>query len=158
MLLHQTYPSLLSLYAGGLLPKEFQIRGYARSAKTSEEFRSGLRPWLEKTAKEKGLDPNTLQGFLEKCFYTNGPTYDDLPAFERLNEEIEEFEAQASIAAPPIIFNLSLDGDSEGEDVGKREVRGSEERNDELTTPSLETKITCARTSVQDAPLPYPPE
>lgn len=92
----KTYPSLLSLYAGGLLPKEVQVRGYARSAKTNEQFRDGLRPYLEKTAVEKGVGTEVLEGFLEKCFYAYGGSYDDLEAFERLEGEIRGFEAQVS--------------------------------------------------------------
>ena len=34
------------------------------------------------------------------------------------------------------------------------EVRGSEKRSDEITTPSLVTRTTRTRTSVQDAPPP----
>ncbi|GMI06481.1 hypothetical protein TrRE_jg2181 [Triparma retinervis] len=105
----KTYPSLLSLYAGGLLPKEVQVRGYARSAKTNGQFRDGLRPYLEKTANEKGVGMEVLEGFLEKCFYANGGSYDDLEAFERLEGDIRGFEEEASIAEPPILFNLGFE-------------------------------------------------
>lgn len=107
----KTYPSLLSLYAGGLLPKEIQVRGYARSSKTSEDFRVGLRPFLEKAAREKGIDMEVVGGFLERCFYSSGKSYDDMDAFGRLEEEIRAFEEEASIAEPPLMFNLGLDDD-----------------------------------------------
>lgn len=40
--LKKTYPSLFSLYTSDLLPPRFQIVGYARTAKSVEEFRERI--------------------------------------------------------------------------------------------------------------------
>jgi len=45
-----------------------------------------------------------------------------------------------------------------GYDVKNGKVRRSEERSDELIMPSLATRIARARTSVQEAPPPQPPQ
>jgi hypothetical protein len=49
---------------------------------------------------------------------------------------------------------VGLDELFESDEGLKREVRWREERSDELITSALGTKITHARTFVQDAPPP----
>lgn len=60
--MQQTYPSLFDLYSHGYLPEHVTICGYARSAKTDDELRAQLCPYI------KG-DPATIARFLQKCFY-----------------------------------------------------------------------------------------
>lgn len=61
----QTYPSLYDLYSHGYLPEHVTICGYARSAKTEDEIRAQLRPYLTG-------EPAKIEAFLSKCYYRYG--------------------------------------------------------------------------------------
>lgn len=64
----KTYPSLLNLFAEGLLPPESVIFGYARSKMSDDGLRDRLRPFLLKGnhSKEK------VEEFLSICRYIGG--------------------------------------------------------------------------------------
>lgn len=83
----KTYPSLLSLFAGHLLPSNVRIYGYARSKITSEDLRDKLRPYL--TGKAKQID---VDNFLSRCYYQSGESYGDLDSWSTLNESITQYE------------------------------------------------------------------
>ena len=84
----KTYPSLLSLFADHLLPRDLVIFGYARSSITSEELREKLRPYLEKSK----LAADVVEGFLSRCYYQSGTGYGDVNSWKGLNEKIVAFE------------------------------------------------------------------
>lgn len=106
----KTYPSLFKLYLKNLLPVGTIIWGYARSAKTSELFRSQIKPYLVKSStSEKVLDD-----FLSKCYYIKGNSYGDLEAFSDLSQKIYGHEQLSPtraahnrlfyLAIPPNVF------------------------------------------------------
>lgn len=64
------YPSLLALLHAKLLPRHTQICGYARSTRTTTQFRRHLRPFLPHTT-------TTTDAFLELCTYHHGSSYSD---------------------------------------------------------------------------------
>jgi len=82
----KTYPALFELFGQGLLPRKLRIVGFARSAKSDEDFRASLRSYLE------GED-DSVTAFLELCYYRNGAAYDDEPGFTKVIEELAEREA-----------------------------------------------------------------
>lgn len=102
----KTYPSLLDLYSHGYLPEHMVVVGYARSAKTDEDLRAQLRPYL------KG-DPAKVERFLAKCVYRAGG-YDDRDAFAAMHADLLQYEAEQGassvsnrlfyFAIPPNVF------------------------------------------------------
>ncbi len=66
------------------------VVGYARSAKSDEELRRQLRPYL------KG-DALKVEHFLGKCVYRAGG-YDDEAAFARMHADLLEYEAEQAAA------------------------------------------------------------
>ena len=84
----KTYPSLLYLFAEDLLPNDVVIYGYARSPKTDESFRAGLRQYLDKSMR----DGHIVDSFLSRCFYRNGKSYGDVNAYVDLVEDIRSHE------------------------------------------------------------------
>ena len=84
----KTYPSLLSLFADHLLPRNLVIYGYARSNINSEDLREKLRPYLEKS----GLKTDIVHDFLARCYYQPGAGYGDISSWQVLNEKIITFE------------------------------------------------------------------
>uniref|UniRef100_A0A7S4K5Z5 glucose-6-phosphate dehydrogenase (NADP(+)) n=1 Tax=Odontella aurita TaxID=265563 RepID=A0A7S4K5Z5_9STRA len=94
----KTYPSLLALFASGLLPPGVSVWGYARSGKTDEEFRDGLRPYLLKSTGKSGRSSRGGGGsklvdeFLLRCRYRRGKSYGDVPSYVSLVEEMRRRE------------------------------------------------------------------
>ena len=85
----KTYPSLLNLFEDGLLPRRTVIWGYARSAKTHQELRDHLQPYLVKT----GCNEIIVRDFLSMCYYHSGKSYGDEEAYASMISEISKFEA-----------------------------------------------------------------
>lgn len=102
----KTYPSLFDLYSSKLLPRNTVIWGYARSNKTHESLRSGLKPFLL----DRSIDEDEIDAFLSTCFYHSGKSYGDLEAYKELNEMILENEVNLNnnrlfyFAIPPNRF------------------------------------------------------
>ncbi|KAL9184693.1 hypothetical protein ACHAXT_012663 [Thalassiosira profunda] len=84
----KTYPSLLSLFHGGLLPPNLCIYGYARSQMTDEQLRDKLRPYLTKQKAE------VVEEFLGRCFYQSGSGYGDLDSWRGLDGKLATFEGE----------------------------------------------------------------
>ena len=99
----KTYPSLLYLYENNLLPSDVQIWGYARSAKTHQELRDHLYPYLIKNSSEI-----VVQDFLQRCFYHYGSSYGDEDAYKALMEQMDDFERQAPSPATNRLFYLAI--------------------------------------------------
>ena len=59
----KTFPSLFDLFLAGFLPPSTVICGYARSAKSDEEFRSHLQPFLRKRNADEARLAEFLQAF-----------------------------------------------------------------------------------------------
>eukprot|EP00985_Skeletonema_marinoi_P029752 scaffold28952_cov198-Skeletonema_marinoi.AAC.7 len=83
----KTYPSLLSLFTGNLLPSNVVIYGYARSKITDEQLRAKLRPYLDGKAKN-----DVIEDFLSRCYYQAGDCYGDLVSWSSLNDSITQYE------------------------------------------------------------------
>lgn len=96
----KTYPSLFSLFVTGYLPENVIICGYARSKKSDEEFREGMRKKL------KG-DSDDISRFLERCIYRHGQ-YDDQGRIAEVFGEISEIEARVNGAASNRLFYFAI--------------------------------------------------
>jgi glucose-6-phosphate 1-dehydrogenase len=101
----KTYPSLFHLYCDQLIPHErhtLQIFGYARSPLTDEELRQRLRPYLLQS-KMKHVTPETVDEFLQHCYYQAGTSYGDHTAYTEMIQRIRTFEefTSATTTTPP---------------------------------------------------------
>jgi glucose-6-phosphate 1-dehydrogenase len=101
----KTYPSLLSLYAGNLLPPELVVYGYARSLSTDEQLRDQIRPYLA----AKHVADSVVEEFLSLCFYKSGKGYGDVESWEELDAILKnKQEGQQNrlfyFAIPPNVF------------------------------------------------------
>jgi len=104
-------PAVYDLWCDGLLPPEFAVVGYARSAKTDREFRAGLRTGVEAFSRAESLDEATWQRFASRLHYLSG-RYDDPAGFRalrrRLEDGVEQGEGAANVlfylATPPSSF------------------------------------------------------
>ena len=83
----KTYPSLLSLFTGNLLPSNVVIYGYARSIITNEQLRDKLRPYLSGKAKS-----DVVEAFLSRCYYQSGKSYGDVDSWSSINHSITQNE------------------------------------------------------------------
>jgi glucose-6-phosphate 1-dehydrogenase len=110
----KTYPSLLDLFSHNFLPPHVSIIGFARSESTNEAFRDKIRPFLEKTEKDKAK----IDAFLERNTYFQGK-YDSPDDFAKLELHLQECEKSGKppksdvsnrlfyFAIPPNVFLAS---------------------------------------------------
>eukprot|EP00584_Thalassiosira_punctigera_P009774 CAMPEP_0172530672 /NCGR_PEP_ID=MMETSP1067-20121228/4335_1 /TAXON_ID=265564 ORGANISM="Thalassiosira punctigera, Strain Tpunct2005C2" /NCGR_SAMPLE_ID=MMETSP1067 /ASSEMBLY_ACC=CAM_ASM_000444 /LENGTH=784 /DNA_ID=CAMNT_0013314917 /DNA_START=150 /DNA_END=2504 /DNA_ORIENTATION=+ len=103
----KTYPSLLSLFAGNLLPKDVVIYGFARSKMSDDDLRSRLRGYLENKAEDA-----VVEDFLGRCFYQSGSGYGDIDGWKELDAKLQVIESKSPkksnrlfyFAIPPNVF------------------------------------------------------
>lgn len=96
----KTYPSLFSLFAAGYLPSSVIICGYARSKKTDEEFREGLRGKLKGNSAQ-------ISKFLDRCTYRSGQ-YDDSIRIGEVFNEISDVESAAGSLSSNRLFYFAI--------------------------------------------------
>lgn len=97
----KTYPSLFALYCSNYLPDHFTIVGYARSKKSDEEFRNGIRKYL------KSDNPAVIDKFLTKCVYRSGG-YDDEGAVRNVAEEMKAIEIASKLPTANRLFYFAI--------------------------------------------------
>lgn len=95
----KTYPALLELWKAQLLPRETVIWGFARTKKSTEEFRDHLRPYLQSKFPDTDVD-----SFLELCFYRNGKSYGDVDVIRSILRECSSTNVLVYLAIPPHVF------------------------------------------------------
>ncbi len=96
-------PAVYDLWCDGLLPPEFAVVGYARSAKTEDEFRAGLRTGVEEFSRAESLDEVSWQRFASRLHYMSG-RYDDPSGFRALRKRLEDDAAQGAGAANVLFY------------------------------------------------------
>jgi glucose-6-phosphate 1-dehydrogenase len=80
-------PGLYKLFIEGRLPKDFMIVAFSRRQWTDHDYRSFIRPSLEK------VDTATLDQFLEHVVYSQGH-FQEKKAYEHLEKGIEKHDPQ----------------------------------------------------------------
>lgn len=96
----KTYPALYGLFYYDMLPKSFQIVGYARSEITITDFKQRV------SSKIKG-DLSKLTEFLDACFYVSGK-YDEDSSFQKLNGVITRLEESSNTRIKNRVFYMAL--------------------------------------------------
>ena len=103
-------PALYNLVQKGLLPKDFTIVGYSRTAYSDEAFRELARIGVEKHA-DVEFRETEWQRFAQGVFYVAG-SYDDAEGFARLKTRLEELDQTRRtgrnrlfyLATPPPVY------------------------------------------------------
>jgi glucose-6-phosphate 1-dehydrogenase len=85
------FPALFALYYEGLLPRDFQVFGYARSGMTDAEFRERVARTLACRVSAGAKCAEAQEAFLRRCFYVAGP-YDAPEGFQALDARMAEQE------------------------------------------------------------------
>ena len=85
-------PAVFGLFADGLLPREFDIVGYARTPKTDEEFRAETREAVLRSPRAKSLTDEAWAGFAGRLHYISGQ-YDDAASFRLLASRLDALAA-----------------------------------------------------------------
>jgi len=106
----KTFPALFSLFYHDLLPKNFEIVGYARSKMSQEEFGDLIMGSLTCRVIDGSKCGAKMEEFLPKCRYVSGK-YDVPEDFEHLNTQVSAFEKNHKVAnrmfylaVPPSVF------------------------------------------------------
>jgi len=109
-------PAVYSLFREGLLPERFSVVGFARSAKSNEEFRRELGDGAAEFARVKPADRAAWAEFATRLHYQQGD-YQDPKAFAALARRLDDL-AMASgtprnclfyCATPPGVFPSVVD-------------------------------------------------
>jgi glucose-6-phosphate 1-dehydrogenase len=113
------FPAFHTLYQKKLLPTDFLFIGYARSAKTHEEFREEFKQSI--LDKNEGVNTESINELLSHVYYFQGQydSEDDFKKYYQFITELTTIERQvAYFSVPPIAFksiiqNLSLNFDKQ---------------------------------------------
>lgn len=105
-------PALYNLYREGLLPRDFAIVGFARSAMTKEEFRAFVKEGVAKYSRA-GISDRHWKPFAEHLNYFTG-NYDDAAAWADFRKYLDEVDATYKTegrrifycATPPSVFPI----------------------------------------------------
>jgi glucose-6-phosphate 1-dehydrogenase len=85
-------PAVFGLFADGLLPRDSAVVGYARTAKTDDEFRAETRKAVAGSARAKSVTDEAWAAFAARLHYVTGK-YDDPESFRSLGSRLEGLAA-----------------------------------------------------------------
>jgi glucose-6-phosphate 1-dehydrogenase len=89
-------PAIYNLAHEGALPERFNLIAVSRSDVAHDDYRSMARESIEKHSRREP-DPKVLDKLLEQVRYVPG-TFDDDSVYQRLDEQVKEFDTEAGIA------------------------------------------------------------
>ena len=95
-------PAIYNLAHEGALPEGFNLIGVSRSEMSDEDYRTVARESIEQHSR-RPPDPQVLEKLLERVRYVAG-TFDVDSVFERLKQELGEFDEEAGIAFNRIFY------------------------------------------------------
>jgi glucose-6-phosphate 1-dehydrogenase len=105
----KTFPALFALFCQEMLPDDFAIFGFARSAMSREDFRKHITANLTCRYVPGESCAEKMNAFLERCFYVQGQ-YKSSESFVNLQKEMRKVEKAEKVnrlfymAIPPSIF------------------------------------------------------
>ena len=95
-------PAIYNLAHEGALPEGFNLIGVSRSEMSDDEYRAVARESI-KTHSRRAPDEQVLEKLLERVRYIPG-TFDADSVFERLEQEISQFDEEAGIVFNRIFY------------------------------------------------------
>jgi glucose-6-phosphate 1-dehydrogenase len=85
------FPALFELGRAGLLPENFGLVAFSRSAQNDDAFRAQVKEGLQRFARTQPLDESFWQRFVSRMECISGD-YNDPAAFQRLRERLDAAE------------------------------------------------------------------
>lgn len=107
--LRKIYPALFALYCQDLLPPQFHIVGFARSAMSNDAFRDKVGARLACRYISGGDCAAKTREFLQRCTYVSGQ-YDSPDSFRQLHDELRHVDPEGDdnrvfyMSIPPFLF------------------------------------------------------
>jgi glucose-6-phosphate 1-dehydrogenase len=95
-------PAIYNLAHEGALPEGFNLIGVSRSDMSDDEYRNVARESIKEHSR-RPPDEQVLEKLLERVRYVPG-TFDEDSVFERLKEELGQFDEEAGIAFNRIFY------------------------------------------------------
>jgi glucose-6-phosphate 1-dehydrogenase len=95
-------PAIYNLAHEGALPEGFNLIGVSRSDMSDDDYRAVARDSIEQHSR-RPPDAQVLEKLLERVRYVPG-TFDEDSVFERLNQELGQFDEEAGIAFNRIFY------------------------------------------------------
>ena len=87
-------PALFQLFLDSLLPKNFQIVGYARRKKSHDQFRAEMQEALLEFARSRPkVGTNELTNFISRLTYNTG-NYDNKDNIEKLKIKLDKLDEE----------------------------------------------------------------
>ncbi len=109
-------PALYSLFRDQLLPENFAVVGFARSAKEREVFAQAMREGCESFARRRPVDEESWEKFSRSLYYVAG-NFDQPADYVKLREAFDRIDSERGtrgnrifyLATPPDYFEHILE-------------------------------------------------
>jgi glucose-6-phosphate 1-dehydrogenase len=109
-------PAMWNLRLGDILPSNFGIVGYSRSADDDQKFRDEMRASIEQFSRSGPPTEPLWSDFANHLSYISG-TFDDASGFHKLREKLEENDRELGtggnrlfyLSTPPSVFAQIVD-------------------------------------------------
>jgi glucose-6-phosphate 1-dehydrogenase len=109
-------PAMYNLRLEDILPANFGIVGFSRSAWSAEEFRGEMRNAIDEFSRSGPAKDPLWSDFAKHLSYVSGP-FDDKAAFKQLRKQIEQNDAHLGtggnrlfyLSTPPSLFGQIID-------------------------------------------------
>lgn len=98
-------PALYNLAAGGDLPPQFKVVGFARREKTDDEFRTELEASNKKNSRQ-GHDPTLWASFGQSIHYQRSE-FQDIEGYKGLKTLLDEFDKERGSPANRLFYLAS---------------------------------------------------
>ena len=101
-------PAIYNLAHEGALPERFNLIAVSRSEMSDDEFREGARDSIKQYSRREP-DEQVLEKLLEQVRYVSG-TFDEDSVFDRLEEDLDQFDRDADVAFNRIFYLSTAPG------------------------------------------------
>jgi glucose-6-phosphate 1-dehydrogenase len=101
-------PAIYNLAHEGALPERFNLIAVSRSEMSDDEFRKGARDSIKQYSRREP-DEQVLEKMLEQVRYVSG-TFDDDSVFDRLEQDLEQFDRDADVTFNRIFYLSTAPG------------------------------------------------
>ncbi len=109
-------PAVYRLHQEGLLPTEWRVVGFARSALDDDAFREQMRGAVEEFGRGSALDEAEWAAFARRLYYHRAAAYEDAAEYGRLAQRLAELNAGEGpgnclfyLALQPMLFGEVVD-------------------------------------------------
>jgi glucose-6-phosphate 1-dehydrogenase len=97
-------PALYELAREKLLPQQFSLVGFARTATSDEAYRKECREAVEKFARSKPLDPKVWDRIEKAIYYISAEDYGDIEAHKKLAAKLREIDSAHGTAGNRLFY------------------------------------------------------